>query len=120
MAKPKQIKKINFDIFPEVADLEFIIDTNGIRHTIKQHGSEYTEIKRGQLPINLDDFNHVKSILSSPDEIQYAGKNKEKKDVFIYKKQIGYYYFVATVIRYSKKGDKAIFTTFYKRKLNLK
>ena len=64
-----------------------IIDTSGIRHTLKKHGSESIESKHGQIAVSIDDFNKVPLILREPDQIIYSGKNRLKQDVFCTRKE---------------------------------
>jgi len=91
------------------------IDTYGIKHTIKEHGSERTELARGQLPVNIDDFELIPEILKT-DIVKYGGKNSLKQDVFVFERRIGNLYFVVEAVRFSKKGNKLVFQTLYKRK----
>lgn len=58
----------------DLENAERCLDTSAIRHIIKEHGSEKTEQARGQVPINLDDFELITSILENADEISYKRK----------------------------------------------
>ncbi|MEZ5047493.1 MAG: hypothetical protein R2831_10930 [Chitinophagaceae bacterium] len=116
-ATKQQTDFINQYTNEDVTGIQRHIDTSGIRHAIKLHGSPKTENPRGQIAINLDDFLLLPIILKTPDKIEYKGKNKLKQDVFLYTKQIDNIYFVAEAVRFSKKkGNKLIFETMYKRK----
>jgi phage-Barnase-EndoU-ColicinE5/D-RelE like nuclease3 len=116
-ASKTQTDLINQFVKEDVTGIERFIDTHGIRHAIKEHGSPKTEEPRGQIAVNLDDFELVPTILKSPDKIEYAGKNSLKQDVFIYTKEIDNIYFIAEAVRFSKKkGNKLMFETMYKRK----
>lgn len=96
---------------------ERFIDTSTIRHIIKRHGSEKTEASRGQVAINLDDFDLIPEILEKATEIKYLGKNYLKQDVFEYRKKIKNTYVVIEAIRLSKKKSNRIFiSTMYKIK----
>ncbi len=117
LVQKKQAEFINQFVQENVSGLERFIDTSGIRHALKEHGSNKTEFSRGQIAINNDDFLLLPEILKSPDSIEYAGKNTLKQDVFIYKKEIENVYFIAEAVRFSKKkGNKLVFQTMYKRK----
>jgi hypothetical protein len=112
----KQSRIIESLIGSKLVGSDRIIDTSGIRHTLKKHGSEINESKHGQIAVSIDDFNKVPHILREPDQIVYSGKNRLKQDVFLYQKKIGVIYYVAEALRISKKGDRLVFQTMYKRK----
>ena len=115
----KQAEILNIYVKENLNGLKRIMDTNAIRHTIKEHGNFKTETLRGQLPVNTDDFLLVPYILTNPDKTEYMGKNSLKHDVFRYTKNIDVTYFVAESVRFSKKkGNKMVFQTMYKRKTN--
>lgn len=65
-----------------------VIDNYGVRHTIKQHGNEVKEAKRGQIAVTLDDFSKIALITSAPDDIFADGKNKIGRDVIVFVKVI--------------------------------
>jgi len=65
-----------------------VIDNYGVRHTMKQHGNEVQEIKRGQIAVTLDDFSKIALITSEPDDIFADGKNKIGRDVIVFVKVI--------------------------------
>ncbi len=110
-----QAQIIEAQIGIDLTGVERVLDTYGIKHTIKEHGSEKTELLRGQLPINIDDFELIPEIIKT-ENIRYGGKNSLRQDVFIFEKRIGNLYFVVEAARFSKKGNKLVFQTLYKRK----
>ncbi|MEZ5055290.1 MAG: hypothetical protein R2807_11115 [Chitinophagales bacterium] len=112
----KQAKEIEEIIGINLEGAERIIDSYMIRHALAEHGSPTIEKKRGQIAITLDDFEHVPTVLTSPDNIDSIGKNKLKQELVRYTKYIGDTYFIVEAIRVSKRGNKMIFTTMYKRK----
>jgi phage-Barnase-EndoU-ColicinE5/D-RelE like nuclease3 len=113
----EQTEFINKYVTEDVTGIERFIDTSGIRHALKEHGSPKTEEPRGQIAITIDDFELIPEILKNPDSIEYVKKNSLKQDIFLYTKEIGNIYFVAEAVRLSKKkGNKLIFGTMYKRK----
>lgn len=96
---------------------ERFLDTSTIRHIIKQHGSEKTEASRGQVAINLDDFELIPEIVEKATNINYLGKNNLNQDVFEYRKKIKNTYVVIEAVRLSKKKSNRIFiSTMYKIK----
>lgn len=112
----KQAKLIEKDIQIDLTGAERVMDTSFIRHSILEHGNAKTEERRGQVALTTDDFLKVPMVLREPDEIKYAGKNKLKQDVFLYKKKIGMLYIVAEAVRLSKRSNKLVFQTMYKIK----
>jgi phage-Barnase-EndoU-ColicinE5/D-RelE like nuclease3 len=111
-----QSKIIENEIGIKLVGIHRVMDTSGIRHTLKNHGSEIDELKRGQIAVTIDDFNKIPQIVKYPDNIRYLGKNKLKQDVFEYEKRIGKIYFVSEAVKIAKVGNKLIFATLYKRK----
>lgn len=95
---------------------ERLVTADAIWHTISEHGSEKKEKARGQIAVNIDDFELLPSIFSAPDNIEYLGKNKRNQDVFRYTKRINQKYFVVEALRVSSRGNVLEFTTMYKRK----
>jgi hypothetical protein len=67
---------------------ERIIDNYGIRHTLKQHGSDAIEATRGQIAVTTHDFGLIDLITSWPDSVAHGGKNKIGRDVLIFTKLI--------------------------------
>jgi hypothetical protein len=112
----QQAKIIEEKIGIDLTGVHRIIDTYGIKHAIKEHGSASKEHSRGQEPVNLDDFLLIPQILKEPDKIEYAGKNSLRQDVFKFSKRVGWLYIVAEAVRVSSKGNKLVFITLYKRK----
>jgi len=79
--------------------------------------SEKTEKSRGQIAINLDDFDLITTVLEKADEVSYQGKNRLNQDVFLYKKKIENVHIVMEAVRISKKrGNKISISTMYKIK----
>ena len=91
-----------------------VIDTSGIRHALRKHGSPEKERKRGQIAITIDDFKLIPQILKSPDKIIYTGKNSLNQDTFAFHKKLKNAYIVAECVRFAKKGNKLVFATMYK------
>lgn len=113
---PSQSKIIEAIAGQKLVGTSRIIDTSSIRHTLRKHGSEIIESKHGQIAVSIDDFNKIPLILKEPDSITYIGKNRLKQEVFVYQKKIGPIYYVAEAIRLSKRSNKLVFQTMYKRK----
>ena len=72
----------------DVSGFTRVVDNYGVRHTIKQHGDQAKESKRGQLAVTLDDFGLIPLITSQPDNVFADGKNKIGRDVIVFEKLI--------------------------------
>lgn len=72
----------------DLSDFNHDIDVSGTRHTFKEHGTEKTEIPRGQIPINDDDFNNIPEVIYNYDEVSFTGKNKTGLETITYKKRM--------------------------------
>ncbi|WP_315060026.1 PBECR3 domain-containing polyvalent protein [Capnocytophaga leadbetteri] len=113
----KQAETFKQQLGIDLENVERCIDTSAIRHIIKHHGSEKTEKSRGQIAINLDDFDLITTVLEKADEVSYQGKNRLNQDVFLYKKKIENVHIVMEAVRISKKrGNKISISTMYKIK----
>ena len=90
-----------------------IIDKLGINHTLKNHGNEAIEKRRGQIAITEEDFELVPKIVKS-ENIIHVSKNKLGNDMILYEAIIkDVFYYVEEV----RKGRKELcMTTMYKRK----
>ncbi len=93
-----------------------IIDSSGIRHTMRKHSNSLKESNSGQVAVSYNDFKLLPKILSLPGKIEYKGKNALKQDVFIFIKQLENLYLVAMCIRPSKHGIKVVYATMYIKK----
>lgn len=107
---------LNSLLATDMTGCEKIIDSYMIRHALAAHGFEQIEAKRGQIAITPDDFTLLPEILSKPQKIALTGKNNMGEDLLKYECLIGKVYFVITAVRKSKRGNKLVFTTMYKKK----
>jgi len=73
----------------EAGDFRHSVDSFGIRHILKEHGTEATELPRGQIPITAEDIARIPEIVSAPDSVSYAGKDKAGLDLIQYVKRDG-------------------------------
>lgn len=73
-------------------------------------------MKHGQIAITHADFERIPEVLISPDAVSFLGNNALRQPVFLFTKRIGQLYFVAEAVRFSKKGNRLVFQTMYKRK----
>jgi len=65
-----------------------IVDSFGARHTFKKHGSERTEIPRGQAPVTTEDFARIPDVVSAPDRIAHAGETRRGAPLIRYEKRV--------------------------------
>lgn len=72
----------------DVSGFERVLDNYGVRHTMKRHGNEKTEAKRGQIAVTFEDFDLIPLITSRPDSVFQDGKNKVGRDVIVFTKLI--------------------------------
>lgn len=100
----------------DVQGAERFLDTSFVRHTIKNHGSVKKEEARGQIAINLDDFELIPKILKEATEINYKGKNSLKMDVFEYRYKVDDTYIVLEELRENKRGKTLFLSILYKIK----
>ena len=70
----------------DIEDYKHNLDVSGTRHAFKEHGSEKTEIPRGQIPITDDDFKKIPEVIYKYDEVEFTGKNKIGRETLTYKK----------------------------------
>lgn len=98
----------------DVTGYHHTIDNYAIRHTLAQHGSEATEIPRGQIPVTLEDFDRVPEIIATPDAVRPGGKTAAGRDAIVYEKRFGDTVFYVEEVR-TKRGELAM-QTMYKRR----
>ena len=72
----------------DVAGFTRVLDNYGVRHTIKQHGDQVKESRRGQVAVVLNDFGLIPLITAQPDNVFADGKNKIGRDVIVFVKVI--------------------------------
>jgi phage-Barnase-EndoU-ColicinE5/D-RelE like nuclease3 len=95
-------------------DYTHILDNFGIIHTFKKHGNAKKEMLRGQLAIEIVDFQHIETIVLEYDDIIYGQMNDMGNKLMKFVKaieRINYFYVVEI-----RTGRKEIaLQTFYKR-----
>lgn len=55
---------------------EHVLDSYGVRHAIKGHGPDGTQLRREQRPITTHDFARVPEIVANPDRMLDAGTSE--------------------------------------------
>jgi hypothetical protein len=112
----KEIEEIKIATGFDLTGYERIVDSFGINHVIKNHFDEKTEVLRGQISIEIDDFEQIPEITSTPDIIENAGKSRIGKDLIKYIKQkINKLVYVEEI---RTKRKEVAMQTFYKQKSN--
>ena len=94
------------------------LKTDDVRKIFKDHGSEKTEIPRGQVPITENDFLNIPNIINNPDIVSEAGKSPQDKPVIKFEKNINGNNVVVTYV--SDKHNNLELQTMYKFKNNKK
>lgn len=99
----------------EVANYSRVIDNYAIKHVIKNHGNPQTEKQRGQIAIEITDFEKIDEITQNPDKISYEGKNDTGRDTIKYQKSIAETLYLYLEEVRTKRKELAM-NTLYKRK----
>ena len=73
----------------ELAGFAAVMDNYAVLHTVKNHSNAKTEIARGQLPIELEDFGLVPFVLAEADAVHGDGKTKLGRDAVVVSKLVG-------------------------------
>ena len=110
----KQVNEIKENTSIDLTGYSRVIDSYGVKHTIKQHGNKIQEQKRGQIEITIKDFENISKIVNNPDKIENAGKNKIGRYLIKIKKRLSENNYYTEEIR--KKQKEIALQTFYKRK----
>ncbi len=97
----------------DVAGYQHVIDSYGIRHSMRNHGTPETEEPRGQVPITVDDFRHIGEV-TRPENIVRVSQKRGMPPMVEYEMDAGDYVIVGEEVR-SKRRHLAL-QTIYKRK----
>jgi hypothetical protein len=92
-----------------------ILSTSAIKHILRVHGSIKGEEKRGQIAINIDDFENIPIFIANAHKVEYAGKNKLLQDVFIHTTEMDGLIIIIESVVINKHGNKVYIETMYKR-----
>ena len=112
----KQAKELELKAGLNLYGCNRIIDTSAIRHILSKHGSAKTEDKRGQVAINIDDFENIPKYISNAFLVEYIGKNKLKRDVFQYYCDDNGTIIIIEGVVVNKYGKKLMIETMFKKK----
>jgi hypothetical protein len=110
----EEVENIHNQTGIDITDYNRSIDSYGINHTFTNHGNPKTEEKRGQVGVELGDFELIALVTSSPDKIEYVGKNGSGRDLIKYSKKIGHIIHYVEEVRNGKK--EVVLQTLYKQK----
>lgn len=95
-----------------------LLDTNTIRHILKNHGNQEEETKKynNQIAVTDDDFELIPTILNSPDSF-VRGKDgaRGKKALIFTKKFINTYFLVMSISRNNKGVFVEVETMYIKK-----
>jgi len=99
----------------DLSGYERVIDKYGVLHAFVKHGNSKLEESRGQIAINLSDFELIPDIISNPDRIDFGELNSHGKMLIKYFKLFDCEYIY---IEEKRDGKKQLATqTFYKKKI---
>lgn len=97
----------------DVAGYQHVVDSYGIRHSVRKHGTPESEEPRGQVPITVDDFRRIDEI-TRPENIVRVSQKRGMPPMVEYELDTGDYVIVGEEVR-SKRRHLAL-QTVYKRK----
>ena len=110
---------IETEININVENYKRIIDNFGVKHTFKKHGNAIKEASRGQLAIEIDDFDYIANIVAEPDDIIFGEVNDMSNALIKYMKNIDNIQYV--YVEEIRTGRKELaLQTFYKRAVKQK
>ena len=92
------------------------LKNDDIRKIFKDHGTEKTEIPRGQVPITENDFLNIPEIINNPDNIERSGTTQQGKPAIKFEKNINGNNVV--IVYVSDKHNNLEMQTMYKFKNN--
>ena len=92
------------------------LKNDDIRKIFKDHGTEKTEIPRGQVPITEEDFLNIPEIINNPDNIERSGTTQQGKPAIKFEKNINGNNVV--IVYVSDKHNNLEMQTMYKFKNN--
>lgn len=91
--------------------------TSGITHTIKRHGNDAEESKRGQKGITDADFELIPSILDSPDDVIKGNQTGRGDQALVFTKKIGAFtYHLVMAVKKNNQEISLFFTTMFAKK----
>jgi hypothetical protein len=111
---PEQVEQIKDKTGINLEGYERIIENYGLIHTLKHHGNEKKEAKRGQKAITANDFELIPEIVSKPDDIVNLGQSKRGGILLQFIKRIGDLFIYDEEIRPKRK--ELTTKTMFKRK----
>lgn len=99
----------------ELEDADVVLNSYEVRKINKKHGNAASEAKMGQLPIGVQEFEDIVSIISEPDQIEKAGTYEGHPAITFYKNMGGW----TTALTYAVPSkNKLRIETMYKNKNN--
>ena len=104
--------KTKFNI--NVEGYNISLKNDDVRKVYKDHGTEETEVPRGQVPITEEDFTLIPLIINEPDNIELRGTSEQGKPAIAFEKNINGNRVVVTYV--SDKHKNLELQTMYKFK----
>lgn len=93
-----------------------VLSLEGIRHSLKRHGDDAEETKRGQKGVTDLDFEYIPDILRDPGEVRKGDKVRGQDSLVFVRKIKGFlYHVVARVDKTKEKNAITVVTMYIKR-----
>lgn len=105
--------KIKLKIGIDVLNYNISLQTNAVKHILKNHGNCNLEIMRGQVAINANDFKIIPRVILNYDKLQKTGVVENNNLAIIFKKLDIYNYFLVCYI--SNKNHNLEVKTMWKK-----
>ncbi|HEY4060745.1 MAG TPA: hypothetical protein VGM30_02535 [Puia sp.] len=113
-----QAQEINFKTEIKINGAVKIMSSSGIIHTIKRHGDDKEESKRGQKGITNSDFELIPSILATPDSVNKGIVTGRGDQSLVFVKKINSFeYYVVMAVKKNDANIRLFFTTMYAKKI---
>ena len=111
----KNAEQVKREIGIEVEGYKHVLESDSIRHIIKQHGDKESEMKRGQIVVTEKDFTNLPQVFNNPDKIIKGDTTKRGLKTIIYEKEIEGRLFCVEEVRTGRK--KLAVKTIYKHRI---
>ena len=114
-----KMSRIIYEITGEnVQNYNISLKTDIVRKIYKSHGNMIDEYLRGQMPVLIEDFELITTVINNPDYISLSNKKtKQGKSVLLFRKKYDYLLFIVVYI--SDKHHNLEIQTMYKIKRTL-
>ena len=102
----------------DVTNYNISLQTNAVRHIIKNHGNKFIESISGQIAVTSDDFKLIPQIVLNFDKAIKSGITENNNQALTFQKRIGNIYYLVSYI--SSKNHNLEVKTMWKIKVQKK